>query len=67
MKARELTYHKQDITLIVAPLEELSDNHFAMNRMVANGNMFFIDDEEWGKVNLSGQVKLPLFIEVQSK
>jgi len=48
-------------TVIVAPLEKLSEKHLAMGRMVSGGEMFFISDEKWRKENLSRKIRLPLF------
>ncbi len=64
IKARQIASSKMDISLIVVPLDELSEKHFVMNRMVGGGNMLFVDDEKWREQNLSEKVKLPLFIEI---
>lgn len=61
IKARKIVEQKEDVTLIVAPLQALSEKHLAMNRMVSGGNMFFINDEIWIKEDLPKKIKLPLF------
>ncbi len=61
VKAREIAYSKKDVTLIVAPLEELSEKHLSMNRMVSGGNMYFVDDEKWSSEKKTEKLKLPLF------
>jgi len=53
-------------TVIVAPLEKLSEKHLAMSRMVSGGKMFFISDEKWRKENLKKKVRLPLFRLIES-
>jgi hypothetical protein len=32
--------------------------------MVSGGNMLFINDEKWRKVNLVKKIRLPLFIRI---
>ncbi len=61
IKARQIASSKMDVSLIVVPLEKLSEKHFAMNRMVSGGKMFFIDDEK-----LPEKIKLPLLIDVKN-
>ena len=60
-KARKLIEQKEDVTLVVVPLQELSETHLAMNRMVSGGNMFFVKGATWRKENLVNNIKLPLF------
>lgn len=62
--ARELATQKNDIKLIVSPVQQLSDKHLIMSRMVSGGNLLFLDDEKWRKDNLAIKIKLPLFVEI---
>lgn len=62
--ARRLA-QQRDTTLIVAPLQPLSEKHFAMQRMVSGGNMLFVDDEKWRKENIPHRMKLPRFIQIE--
>ena len=62
--ARQLTSRKENVPVIVAPLEKLSRNHLSMNRMISNRNLFFINDEKWRKDNLAKKIKLPLFVRI---
>jgi hypothetical protein len=64
--ARQLIDQKKDVMMIVAPLQKLSHKHLLMNRMVSNGNMLFINDENWRKNNLEKQIKLPLFLRIEN-
>jgi hypothetical protein len=48
-------------TVIIAPLEKLSEKHLVMGRMVSSEEMFFISDEKWRKENLNRKIRLPLF------
>jgi hypothetical protein len=66
IKARQMAAKKENIPVVVAPLQKLSGSHFAMARMVSNGNMYFIDDEAWRKANLNANVKLPLFVRIEA-
>ncbi len=61
IRARILVEQKNDTRLVVVPLEPLSGSFFAMNRMVRNGNMTFVNDAKWQKKNFT-EIKLPLFI-----
>lgn len=61
-KVRQLAAKKENITVIVAPLQKLSSNHLVMARMISSGKMLFINDEKWRKTNLPKQIKLPLFV-----
>jgi len=63
-KARQLAAKKQDVKLIVAPLQQLSVKHLAMRRMISSGNMFFINDEKWRKNSLPKDIRLPLFVDI---
>ncbi len=65
-KARILAKEKNPVTLIVAPLEKLSDKHLAMSRMLRNGKLLFASDEKWRKNNLTKKVKLPLFVRIEN-
>jgi len=67
VKARRLATQENNVTLIVAPLQQLSDKHLAMRRMVSGGKLLFVDDEKWRKENLSIKIKLPLFIEIEAE
>lgn len=62
IKARELTDRKKGVRMIVAPMQQLSETHLSMNRMVSNGNILFINDEQWRKENLAEKIRLPLFV-----
>ncbi len=64
VRVRQLADRKKNVQVIVAPLQELSEKHFAMRRMVIGGNMFFINDEKWRKEYLVKKIKLPLFVEI---
>lgn len=61
--ARRLADRKEGVRLVVIPLERLSETHLAMNRMVSNGNMEFMVDEQWRKEHLAERITLPLFVE----
>ena len=63
-KARQLAAQKENVPVIVAPLQKLSRNHLAMASMIRHKNMFFINDEQWRKENLPKKIKLPLFIRI---
>jgi hypothetical protein len=60
-KARQLVEQKEDVTLIVAPLQELSEEHLAMNRLVSGGDILFVDDERWPQGKVVKKMRLPLF------
>jgi len=62
IKARQIADQGNRVQLIVALFQQLSETHLAMNRMVSNGNMLFIDDEQWRKENLAEKIRLPLFV-----
>ena len=64
IKARQLKDKKENVPVIVAPLQKLSRNHLAMASMIRHNNMFFINDEKWRKENLSKKIQLPLFIRI---
>jgi len=63
-KARQLADRKENVPVIVAPLQKLSRNHLAMASMIRHKNMFFINDEQWRKENLPKKIQLPLFIRI---
>ncbi|GAB6194352.1 hypothetical protein [Desulfocastanea catecholica] len=65
-KARKLVEQKEDVTLIVAPLQELSEKYFSMNRMVCGGNIFFVNDARWQQGNSVKKMRLPLFQRISS-
>ena len=62
VKARQLAVKKENISLIVAPLQKLSGSHLNMAKMISNGNMLFVNDEKWREENLTQKVRLPLFV-----
>jgi hypothetical protein len=62
IKARQLAGQNKVVRLIVAPLQQLTETHLLMNRMVGNGSMLYIDDEQWRKKNLAEKIKLPFFV-----
>ena len=66
IKARQFAVQKTDERLVVAPLQELSENHLIMDKMVSGGNMLFINDEKWRKENLLDKITLPLFVEIDT-
>jgi hypothetical protein len=63
-KARQLIDQKENVPVIVAPLQKLSKNHLVMASMIRHKNMFFINDEQWRKENLPKKIQLPLFIQI---
>jgi len=63
-KARQLANQKENVPVIVAPLQKLSRNHLSMASMIRHKNMFFINDEQWRKENLPIKIQLPLFIQI---
>ena len=63
-KARQLANQKENVPVIVAPLQKLSRNHLSMASMIRHKNMFFINDEQWRKENLPKKIQLPLFIRI---
>jgi hypothetical protein len=65
MKARQIADQENQEKLIVAPLEELSESHLGMNKMVIGGNMMFVNDEGWRLENMAEKIRLPLFVEVR--
>ena len=66
VKARQLSHQQEKNTLIIAPVEKLSSKHFALNRMIRNGNLYFIKDEIWRKEIVAQRVKLPFFVYVNN-
>lgn len=61
-EARKFAAKKENVPVIVVPMQKLSSDHFSMAKMVNNGNMFFVADEKWRKSNLAEKIELPLFI-----
>lgn len=64
VRARQLAAQEKDAKLIVAPLQELSNKHLAMRRMLSSANMLFVNDEKWYKNSLPKDVRLPLFVNI---
>jgi|MTBAKMStandDraft_1061839.scaffolds.fasta_scaffold13023_2 hypothetical protein len=62
VRARQSADSNKGTQVIVAPLQQLSQTHLLMNRMVSAGNMLFINDEQWRIENLAEKISLPLFI-----
>ena len=62
IKARQMAEQDKGSQLIVAPLQQLSDTLLAMEKMVSNGSMLFINDEEWRQEYLANGIRLPLFV-----
>lgn len=58
---------QKDTTLIVAPLQPLSDSYLSIQRMVSGGKIMFIDDEKWRKKNVPLGMKLPKLTQVDEK
>nr|WP_320009589.1 hypothetical protein [uncultured Desulfobulbus sp.] len=54
-------------TLIVVPLQTLSEKHLALQRMVSGVKMKFVDDYKWRKENVQEGMKLPRFIQVDAQ
>jgi hypothetical protein len=52
----------EDAAVIVVPLQQLSQKHLAMSRMVRSERMFFLNEEKWRQENLKEKPKLPLFL-----
>lgn len=63
VKARELANRKAAIPLVVAPLQELSDTHIAMARMIRDEKILFINDEKWQRRKPATWPKLPFLFE----
>jgi hypothetical protein len=63
-KARQLADQKENVPVIVAPLQKLSRNHLAMASMIRHQNILFINDEQWRKENLPKKIQLPLFVRI---
>jgi len=61
-RVRQLAIKKENMPVIVAPIQKLSSNHLIMAKMVSNGKMLFVNDEKWRKANLPKKIKLPLFV-----
>ena len=63
-KARQAAINEEEIPVIVASLQELSEAHLGLARMLSSKNVFFIDDEKWRSVNLPEKIYLPLFLTI---
>lgn len=63
--ARKFPAQKNNPKLIIAPIQQLSDKHLGMSRMVSAGEMLFVDDEKWRAENLSTKIQLPLVKEIE--
>jgi len=64
IKSRELAEQGKGAKLIVVPVQQLSEKHLAMRRMLANDNLFFVSDEKWRKENMPKDIRLPLFVDI---
>jgi len=64
IKARELARQGKGAKLTVVTVQQLSEKHLAMRRMVANDNMVFVSDEKWLKENLPKDIRQPLFVDL---
>ncbi len=64
MKKRSFDLQDKGTKLIVVLVQQLSENHLAMRRMVASNNMLFVHDEKWRKENLPKNIRLPLFVDI---
>ena len=62
VQARRLAYQDKSASLIVVPLEKLSEKHLSLSRMLSYNNLYFVDDEKWRHKNLPQKIKLPFFI-----
>lgn len=58
-KARQFASRKDNIVVIAAPVEELSEEHLAMNRLLSQGQILFINDSEWSNSVDTQKVRLP--------
>jgi hypothetical protein len=65
-KARKLSEQKEDVTLIVVPLQDLSEKHLAMNKLVSGGDMLFVNDTEWQQEHLIEKIRLPFFDRIKA-
>lgn len=65
VRARQSADGNKGVRVIVAPLQQLSENHLRMNSMVCGGGMLFIDDEQWRRKNLAEKIRLPLFVPLE--
>ncbi len=64
IRARRVSREKET-TVIVVPVQQLSSAHLAMEKMISNGNMLFIDDEKWRIKNIPNGLKLPRFVLIE--
>ncbi|MBN1755749.1 hypothetical protein JW877_06000 [bacterium] len=58
--ARELAPDSQDFAVIIVPLEELSEDHLMMDRMVAE-DLYFMDEQDWREEYLINNTFVPQF------
>jgi hypothetical protein len=63
LKGRTMAKHTARDLLIILPLEPLSETILAMNRMIRNSTLLFVNNEQWRKDTLPRQVKLPCFVQ----
>lgn len=63
--ARKFGRQPAATSLIVAPLEPLSNNHLAMAKLIRDEKILFIDDEKWLKEQPATRPQLPLMIEME--
>jgi len=66
-KMRRFVRKRENTRIIVAPLQPLSGNHLAMQKMLSNGKLLFVNDEKWRKTNLKEKIRLPLFVRLKDK
>lgn len=64
VEARRLIRQPNAARLIILSLQPLSENHLSLQRMVSGGSIHFVDDEPWRKGNLSTNMELPWFIQI---
>ncbi len=62
IKARGFIEKHQPVSLVVVPMEKLSSQHLAMNRMISGGNLIFVSDEKWREKTLRKKIRMPVFI-----
>ncbi len=67
IQARQIADQGQNVQLIVAPVQQLSQPHLRLNSMVSNGTMLFVDDERWRKAHLAEPIRLPLFVPLEAE
>jgi hypothetical protein len=66
IKSREAAAAKNPAanSIIVVPLEKLSAKHRSMSSNISGGALLFVDDEQWCKINLSENMRLPFFVNI---